>query len=347
MDFLGKTCPVCSKNFREGEDIVVCPKCGAPYHRECYKEKGKCIFADLHRSKKSWREVYDNEPEQTTDSHAEETVKCPFCGENNPKTALICRKCGNFLTENFKSAARYPEDDSDDEEKPFSLEDMPEDFRIAGQGSPFAIFIDPMGGVDKEENFEGVSGAELSKHVKANTTYYMPVFKKIKDSSQSRFNFAAFFFTGGWYLYRKQYVRGAVITILYFLLIAGNYIVTNWWSSPLWKEVYSAVSEAGITYPSYNDYLSWSFSHYSQAELCVMFLPYVFSLLSFVIKLICGLRANRSYYHHNLKRIRKIKEIQSSENVLKAISKDGGVNIPLAWSMIVSYLIVIMAFSMF
>ena len=30
MDFLGKKCPVCSKNFHEDDDIVVCPECGTP-----------------------------------------------------------------------------------------------------------------------------------------------------------------------------------------------------------------------------------------------------------------------------------------------------------------------------
>ena len=49
MDFLGKTCPVCSQNFHEGDDVVVCPKCGAPYHRDCYKQNGKCIFPELHK----------------------------------------------------------------------------------------------------------------------------------------------------------------------------------------------------------------------------------------------------------------------------------------------------------
>ena len=40
MNYMGKPCPVCSRTFREEDDIVVCPKCGAPYHRECYEEKG-------------------------------------------------------------------------------------------------------------------------------------------------------------------------------------------------------------------------------------------------------------------------------------------------------------------
>ena len=36
------------------DDIVVCPECGAPYHRACYQEKGQCIFEELHKAGKAW-----------------------------------------------------------------------------------------------------------------------------------------------------------------------------------------------------------------------------------------------------------------------------------------------------
>lgn len=36
MDYRGQHCPICGKEFCDGDDIVVCPECGTPYHRECY-----------------------------------------------------------------------------------------------------------------------------------------------------------------------------------------------------------------------------------------------------------------------------------------------------------------------
>lgn len=355
MDFLGKTCPVCAKNFQEGEEIVVCPKCGAPYHRECYKEKGKCIFTDLHKSKQSWHDVYDHSEKEEVKEEQEETCICPLCGEENPKNALICKRCGNLLAKGkrkfpFRMESDFEEDDNLDED--FSEDDNPFDmdsfknFNISG-GNPFAIFIDPMGGVNQNEDFDGVTGAELAKYVKTNTPYYMPISKKIKDHNKSRFNFAAFFFTGGWYLYRKMYVKGAIISIVYFLMILTSYFVSNWYAASLWKEVYNAVAEMGVTYPTYTDYFSWAFSHNSSSELFLMFVPYGISILSFLLKLICGFRANRSYYQHNIKKIKQIKQDQSSENVLKVIAENGGVNTPLAWSMMVCYLIITFSFSLF
>ncbi len=33
MDYKGCKCASCHKVLKEGDDIVICPECGAPYHR--------------------------------------------------------------------------------------------------------------------------------------------------------------------------------------------------------------------------------------------------------------------------------------------------------------------------
>ncbi|MGN1051081.1 MAG: RING finger protein, partial [Acutalibacteraceae bacterium] len=48
MDYIGYKCPVCEKNFHADDDIVVCPECGAPHHRSCYEQIGKCAFSEKH-----------------------------------------------------------------------------------------------------------------------------------------------------------------------------------------------------------------------------------------------------------------------------------------------------------
>ena len=30
MDYRGQHCPICGKEFCDGDDIVVCPECGTP-----------------------------------------------------------------------------------------------------------------------------------------------------------------------------------------------------------------------------------------------------------------------------------------------------------------------------
>lgn len=41
-------CPVCGLTFTENDDVVVCPACGTPHHRECYKNFGGCANAEKH-----------------------------------------------------------------------------------------------------------------------------------------------------------------------------------------------------------------------------------------------------------------------------------------------------------
>ncbi len=41
-------CPVCALSFKEDDDIVVCPVCGTPHHRECYMTSGVCANESRH-----------------------------------------------------------------------------------------------------------------------------------------------------------------------------------------------------------------------------------------------------------------------------------------------------------
>ncbi len=63
MDFTKFHCPVCNKNFSENDDVVVCPECGTPHHRECYKITGKCFNENLHGEENSFAEKYKNSEE--------------------------------------------------------------------------------------------------------------------------------------------------------------------------------------------------------------------------------------------------------------------------------------------
>lgn len=72
MDYRGQHCPICGKEFCDGDDIVVCPECGTPYHRECYKTAGHCVNEERHGESFEWK------PE--TAPHAEE--KTPNVGQN-------------------------------------------------------------------------------------------------------------------------------------------------------------------------------------------------------------------------------------------------------------------------
>ena len=343
MDFKGKVCPVCSKKFEIDDDIVVCPKCGAPYHRECYSINGKCIFPDLHKSKQSWKEVYDTSAESSAeDDIPKDTVICPLCGEENPRYSSVCKKCGTVFENNRNIRFQFDPNklDVDDDD---SLEDKIKNFT---EGNPFVFLIDPMGGVSKTEDFDGVNGAELAKFVRANTTYYMPVFKNIKNIGRSRFNIPAFFFTGAWYLYRKQYVKGTIISLLYFLLVITRYFVTLNYFQPIFNDIKNTLMASGLSNPDSRDIISWALENSSQGDLYLILLPSVIATVTFILRLICGFTANRSYYKHSIKKVKQIKKQYNGDSLLKFIGENGGVNTLLAWSVMICYVISIFAFSL-
>ena len=58
--YLNQKCPICNEEFTGDEDIVVCPICGTPHHRDCYKKNGECGNYDKHQDGFRW------EPETTT-----------------------------------------------------------------------------------------------------------------------------------------------------------------------------------------------------------------------------------------------------------------------------------------
>ena len=55
-------CPVCQENFGVSDDIVVCPVCGTPHHRECYKKNGECGNFEKHNDGFRWAPEKADEP---------------------------------------------------------------------------------------------------------------------------------------------------------------------------------------------------------------------------------------------------------------------------------------------
>ena len=67
------------------DDIVVCPDCGAPYHRACYEKQGACVYAGKHGAGFEWTPPASARPER----------RCPNCGASNPEDAARCSHCGS------------------------------------------------------------------------------------------------------------------------------------------------------------------------------------------------------------------------------------------------------------
>ena len=85
--YYGCPCEGCAKPLTLKDDIVVCPDCGAPYHRDCYEKLGRCIHTPAHGAGYEWKFPYQDAALRT----------CPSCGERTLRAEAACRCCGAAL----------------------------------------------------------------------------------------------------------------------------------------------------------------------------------------------------------------------------------------------------------
>lgn len=104
FDYTGETCPYCGRAFEAGDDVVVCPECGAPHHRYCYAEHGHCAHAENHGS-------YEWAPTVEPQNERPSSIVCPACGRENVAGSTFCNYCRNTLTP-APGAAQRPELDN-------------------------------------------------------------------------------------------------------------------------------------------------------------------------------------------------------------------------------------------
>ena len=63
--YYGCPCEGCGRPLALTDDIVVCPDCGAPYHRECYEKLGRCIHTPAHGAGYEWTFPYKDDALRT------------------------------------------------------------------------------------------------------------------------------------------------------------------------------------------------------------------------------------------------------------------------------------------
>lgn len=105
-EFYGKHCPVCRNSFREGDNVVVCPVCGTPHHRECYAKDNKCGVEEYHASGFVWKGYLPDEeadPEKTADK-----VEIDFDTEGTDNTNTTQQNINTVPYAEFKKSFEDP-----------------------------------------------------------------------------------------------------------------------------------------------------------------------------------------------------------------------------------------------
>lgn len=324
MDYIGIKCPVCQNTFTQDDDVVVCPECGTPHHRECYEKNGECINYQKHKDGYTFDVSKQDTSSQSTDNTGSDKKVCPRCKTENPENMFYCGKCGFPL-----GMKQY-----ENPQKGSSV-------TVNVNGNTFDPF-DPMAGIAPDtEMGEDVTAGEIAKYVQNNTSYFLRVFTSLKNSKRGRFSFVGFLFGGGYLLYRKMYTKGIILTAVTAILLIVETLLCL---SPQYAELSATIQELMNNAPSL--YSAEFTSHYTEfmksldlSSIIMLSFIYVSAGVQIAIKIIVALSANKWYFKHCKKKISTIKK-KNPENLNQELEHKGGVNKALAASLMVVYLII-------
>ncbi len=194
---LDKKCPICGSYLFSDDDLVHCPECGAPHHRDCWQAVGHCGRLELHGKEQP------EEPEEKKNI-------CPKCGKEMPEDANFCPWCG------------INEDNNKNEQNAEQA-----DFRTFNIGGK-TINLDPYGGVDKNSDIDGVRAEDVAKFIGYNTQKFLPMFVNINEGKGARWNWVAFLSPYCHSLFRKMnlhFVVYLIFEIVGYMLLTPFYQV--------------------------------------------------------------------------------------------------------------------------
>lgn len=291
-NFIGSKCIVCDKLFEKDDDIVVCPECGTPYHRNCYLEKGNCINTELHEKNETWK-AEDSPHIQNGE------IICTNCGIHNSSLSMFCEKCGLPLIHL----------DESQQNKSYQ--------NINGNGplnfeATRINYDDPMCGFNPQEEYEDGTAklSEVAAAVGDNTHYYLPIFKRFKETGKKFFpNFIAFLFPEFYYAYRKMYLPMILMLILKAINFFANVIY---------------ITTSGDFKMFTSQRLTNVFQNY---QTLITSVGNVFYLIQLFFTVISGIFANFAYYKHIISLVKSTKEINGNQNnevINKTLNKKGG-----------------------
>ncbi len=304
-NYEGEQCPKCKKIFQAGDDIVVCPDCGAPYHRSCSKEMEACVYADRHGTAEAYQPKAQREAaqarEQAKKVDGREQLRCSRCGTLNASDGLFCAVCGTPLK---KQVDRQQQQVESGEPYGQPYDSVPPFSRI-----PYNPYTTPFGGLHPDEEIDGVAVKDLAIFLGQNAHYFLPRFKQMKEKNSNTWNWSAMFFTHYYLMFRKITWLGALMFAISLLL-----------SVPAMFSYYDAMLHV------YSPDVPAAFD-----EQMLFQMISVCNFLSIAIRVFLGMFTNRIYMNQVLRKIRKIRQEKDGHpDYHSALVKNGTVSFPLA-----------------
>ena len=222
--YTGNHCPVCEQAFTDTDDIVVCPDCGTPYHRDCWKKVGACMHRSEHAAGFEWQPEIG--PEAVKAAHE---ATCPNCGTRNTPGAARCSHCGCPLP---RSEADSADAAKPEEQVPIYARDPSAvNNRSAAPGPHIETYsADREGGIYRreigpEDTIDGIKAKDWAAYVGRSPMYYLMQFFRMSMTKQKvTVCLSAFLFGPAYLLYRKMWKEGLLTAILTIVLSIPTFI---------------------------------------------------------------------------------------------------------------------------
>lgn len=207
--YYGCPCEGCGQPLTLKDDIVVCPDCGAPYHRTCYEKLGLCIHSPAHAAGYEWKFPYQDADLRT----------CPSCGERTLRSEERCRCCGAVLP---PEGADEPTDRAEQEET-FDYSSFYRQYEDGNVPDPMKQAYQTAFG--KDETMDGISCKDWASFIGPAAPSYMTAYTRMElTHSKISMSFSALLFGPLYFFYRKAWKPAFAFLAAELLLAAPTFI---------------------------------------------------------------------------------------------------------------------------
>lgn len=297
-----ESCIGCSEKFKRGDEIVVCPECGDPYHKECFEKIEHCKHENLHGEYEYTNNrlkalEHMNNRENCKREEVLDKQECSFCQKLNDSDAESCTNCG----------------------MPFS----------ADVGN---LFFGKSKVIGKGE-LDGINIKDWIAFLGQNALSYILKFHAISKKKYSiiRFNISAFLFQEVYFFYRKMYSTG----ILFFLikLLGTSLIYFSFMPEALRNEVFNLFNSAVLGFITLDFTLFFDIEN--KFNIWISSTPQILNsmlIFNFILSYIMGFLASRIYRRVCIKRIKSVEKniYKNEEDYRNVLAQKGSVNHVLA-----------------
>lgn len=328
VNYENLTCQHCGKQMHDGEDIVVCPVCATPQHRECWMQAGHCANDALHASGYVWQRENKNQSTKKEHEVSDGSIVCHICGSENPDDSLHCGNCGALFgeKENTNPVCSFCGTNNDSDAR-----------HCKNCGAPLnaqkAVFNENpylrKSEFKADDLIAGQKAGDISIFVQASSHRYLKKFRRFADGKKFSFNFAALLFAPYWFFYRKLYKAGAFFVVLFAtvsLMLTGlstdvAIVADEFLGSYGVFDYENATEEEILAYEKEVTNASKEFFNKAKKPLAII------AAVNLGMSLIAALVADRLYYKKVFEDMKLISDAVREENMKRLmLARKGGLS---------------------